>query len=171
MKRKRLLLPLNERFPPSAPCSCAVCRAYCARPGWWTVDEASRALLAGYGPRMMLELSPDRSYGVLSPAFRGCEGTFALQAFAHNGCNFFHHGLCGLYGTGFEPLECRYCHHAREGKGMLCHDALAQDWLTPAGQALVRQWIQTVLYSHGLPPCRQIISESLSPCRQAGRTL
>jgi hypothetical protein len=90
---------------------------------------------------MMLELSPDRKYGVLSPAFRGCEGGFALQEFAQNGCTFFRRGLCALFHTGFEPLECRFCHHDRAGQGRVCHEALIQDWLSPAGQALVLQWI------------------------------
>jgi len=33
---------------------------------WWTVEEAARAITAGYGGRMMLEMSPQRSFGVLS---------------------------------------------------------------------------------------------------------
>lgn len=141
MKRNKPTLPLAERFPPSEACSCVVCRGYCARPGWWSVDQAQKALLAGYGVQMMLELSPDRKYGVLSPAFRGYEGMVSLQEYAQNGCTFFRHGLCALYQTGFEPLECRFCHHDRAGQGRICHDALMQDWLTPAGQALVRSWL------------------------------
>ena len=142
MKRNRSTLSLVERFPPSEACSCDICRAYCSRPGWWSVEQARHALLAGYGARMMLELSPDHKYGVLSPAFRGCEGSIALQEYAQNGCTFFRRGLCALFHTGFEPLECRFCHHDRAGQGRVCHDALAQDWLTPAGQTLVRQWIR-----------------------------
>ncbi len=141
MKRKKRVKPLPERFPPSAPCGCEICRGYCVRPGWWTVGEAERALLAGYGGRMMLELSPERTYGVLSPAFRGCEGTFAFQEFAQNGCTFYCGGLCALFGTGFEPLECRFCHHERPNQGQACHAALEQDWRTPAGQTLVRRWL------------------------------
>ena len=76
---------LHEKYPPSKPCSCGICTAYCSRPGWWTVQEAASAFAAGYGGRMMLELSPDRSFGVLSPAFSGCEGMFAFQEFARNG--------------------------------------------------------------------------------------
>ena len=94
---------------------------------------------------MMLELSPDRRFGVLSPAFRGCEGMFALQAFAQNGCTFLQRGRCALHETDFLPLECRFCHHAREGQGVLCHEALERDWDTPSGQALVRQWVQLCL--------------------------
>ena len=141
MKRKKVIRLLSERFPPSDPCECDICRSYCVRPGWWTVEEAARALAAGYGNRMMLELSPDRSYGVLSPAFAGCEGAFAMQEFAKNGCNFYRQGLCGLYGTGFEPLECRYCHHEREGMGLVCHDAIAQQWRAE-GHEVVRAWLR-----------------------------
>ena len=41
MKKKR---SLEEKYPPSEPCACEICRAYCARPGWWTVEEARRAM-------------------------------------------------------------------------------------------------------------------------------
>lgn len=134
--------PLETRFPPSSPCSCDICRAHCCRPGWWTVEEARRAFAAGYGGRMMLELAPDRSFGVLSPAFKGCEGNVALKEYAKNGCNFLKDGLCELHGTGLEPLECRYCHHTRTGMGTLCHAALEDDWRTPEGQKLVKLWIK-----------------------------
>ncbi len=133
---------LAERYPPSEPCSCAVCLAYCARPGWWTVEEARRAIQAGYAGRMMLELSPERTFGVLSPAFKGCEGAFATNECAPNGCNFLKDGLCELYGTGLQPLECRFCHHDRVGLGLKCHTDLEKDWHTPAGAALVGEWIE-----------------------------
>ena len=130
---------LSEKYPPSEPCSCSVCRSYCIRPGWWTVEEAAKAIHAGYGDRMMLELAPDSSFGVLSPAFKGCEQDFALQEFSGFGCNFLSDGLCQLFGTGFEPLECRFCHHLRVGRGEQCHADLESDWRTPAGQALVKE--------------------------------
>lgn len=152
MKRKNRPSSLNERFPPSAPCACDVCRGFCARPGWWTVREAARALSAGYGGRMMLELAPDRSFGVLSPAFAGCEGTFAFQEYAQNGCCFLKSGLCALHETGLEPLEYRFCHHGRPGQGEACHAALERDWRSSAGQALVRQWLTTRLSHSPAPP-------------------
>jgi len=139
MKRRRTLA---EKYPPSEPCACDVCLAYCRRPGWWTVKEAARAIETGHGPRMMLELSPDRSFGVLSPAFRGNEATFALNLFADRGCTFFVDSRCELHGTGVQPLECRFCHHDRRGLGPRCHADLEKDWNTPAGQALVRRWIE-----------------------------
>ena len=143
MKRKQKIT-LYKKYPPSPPCSCEVCRAYCSRPGWWTVSEAGRALDAGYGYRMMLEMSPDFSFGVLSPAFKGCERNFALQEYAHYGCSFLRKGLCELHDTGFQPLECRFCHHTRQGSGRQCHADIEKDWRTQAGQLLVAKWLMTI---------------------------
>jgi len=135
-------LTLQQKYPPSQSCSCDVCKSYCLRPGWWTVDEAAKAIEAGYGKRMMLELSPDHRFGVLSPAFYGCEQNFALQEFSHHGCNFLSGGLCELYGTGFEPLECRFCHHTRMGLGSKCHNDIEKDWKTQKGQTLINKWLK-----------------------------
>jgi hypothetical protein len=104
------------------------------------VAEAARAIEKGYAQRMMLELAPDRNFGVLSPAFKGCEGTFASNLYAGRDCTFLVKRRCELYGTGVQPLECRFCHHDRPGQGSRCHAALEQDWDTPAGIALVRRW-------------------------------
>lgn len=132
---------LEIRFPPSEPCGCEVCLAYCRRPGWWTAREAARAIEAGLGRRMMLEPSPNRTFGVLSPAFRGNEGYYALNDFAERGCNFLTpDNRCELFGTGLQPLECRFCHHARRGDGPACHRALEKDWDSHAGRTLVERW-------------------------------
>ena len=136
-RTKRALI---ERFPPSQPCTCAVCVGYCARPGWWTVDEARQALEAGYGRRMMLEMSPDHSFGVLSPAFKGNEVDFAQERFKSQGCTFLKEDRCELFGTGHTPLECRFCHHDRPGQGPKCHAAIEKEWNSPAGKALVVLW-------------------------------
>jgi Fe-S-cluster containining protein len=136
-KRKKTLA---EQYPPSDPCACEACLGFCARPGWWTVEEAARAIEAGYGSRMMLEMAPDHSFGVLSPSFKGNEVNFAQDRFADRGCTFLKENLCELYGTGLQPLECRFCHHDRPGLGPQCHAALEKDWRTPAGQALVVRW-------------------------------
>jgi hypothetical protein len=143
---------LARKFPPSEPCSCDICRAYCQRPGWWTVDEAARAIDAGYAERMMLEISPELTFGVLSPAFKGNEANVSLQGFANRGCTFQQEGLCKLFGTGLQPLECRYCHHSRHDQGRKCHDAIEQDWHTKEGQLLVIRWneITRVFERHGL---------------------
>jgi hypothetical protein len=131
---------LSDKYTPSEPCSCEICLGYCARPGWWTVAEAEKALDAGYGSRMMLEMAPDRSFGVLSPAFKGNELAFAKELFATQGCTFLKYGRCELYGSGFQPLECRFCHHDRPGQGTLCHADIEKDWNTPSGIALVVKW-------------------------------
>ncbi len=137
MKRKR---SLKEKYPPSEPCSCGICLSYCRRPGWWTVQEASRASEAGHANRMMLEMSPDRSFGVLSPAFVGCELQFAASQYASAGCTFLKNERCELHGSGLMPLECRFCHHDRPGMGPRCHADIAKDWNTAAGRALVVRW-------------------------------
>ncbi len=132
---------LPDRYPRSEPCSCDVCRAYCARPGWWTVEQAVLILHVGYTGRMMLEVSPERTFAVLSPAFRGCEGGFALQSAADKGCNFLlPDNKCELHATPYLPLECAFCHHERAGLGDQCHADLQADWRTPAGRQLVRRW-------------------------------
>ena len=133
---------LEKMYPPSEPCACEVCLSYCQRPGWWTVEEAARALKMGYARRMMLEIAPERTFGVLAPAFNGCQGTFALQECAGRGCNFLKDNRCELHGTGVQPLECRFCHHSRPGQGPVCHAAIEREWKTPAGRKLVAEWCQ-----------------------------
>jgi len=141
-KKEKQYISLNEKYPPSEPCDCEICKSYCIRPGWWTVEEASKALEAGYGGRMMLEMSPELTFGVLSPAFRGCEKDFALQKYCKSGCNFLIMEHCELHGTGLQPLECRYCHHSRNGRGVECHADIEKDWHTPKGQELVMKWVK-----------------------------
>lgn len=136
----KLKLPLSEKYPPSLPCSCEVCVNYCKRPGWWTVDEAAKAIESGFAGRMMLEISPEFNFGVLSPAFKGNEGAYSLQIFANQGCTFLQNGLCELFGTGFQPLECRFCHHDRKGSGEKCHNDIGEDWNTEKGKRLIVRW-------------------------------
>ena len=131
---------LSKKYPPSEPCSCPVCVSYCERPGWWTVEEAANAINAGYANRMMLEISPEKTFAVLSPAFKGGECNYALQIHSKNGCTFFSKGLCELYGTGLQPLECRYCHHTRKGMGQKCHLDIEKDWNTEQGKRLIVKW-------------------------------
>ena len=139
---------LNKLYPPSEPCSCDVCLSYCVRPGWWTVEEANRAIDLGYAEKMMLEVSPEMTFGVLSPAFKGGEMNFALQEFSANKCTFLENNLCGLFNSGVQPLECRFCHHARVGEGKKCHDALEKDWNTFRGQKVVKKWIEKINFKH-----------------------
>ncbi|HLO33147.1 MAG TPA: hypothetical protein VK249_28630 [Anaerolineales bacterium] len=142
--RRKHQTNLAAKYPPSPPCSCEVCRSYCKRPGWWTVDEAACAIVAGYAKRMMLEMAPQFTFGVLSPAFRGCEVKFAYNEYASGGCTFLVDEKCELHGTGYQPLECRYCHHERIGMGPCCHADIEKDWNSPAGRALVVKWSQIV---------------------------
>jgi hypothetical protein len=133
-------IDLSKKYPPSEPCGCEICLGYCAHPGWWLVAEAARAINAGYRNRVMLEVAPDHSFGVLSPAFKGCEGKIAWNHYAANGCNFLKDNLCEIHGAGFLPLECRFCHHDRPGLGMHCHADIEKDWDTLAGRQLVSRW-------------------------------
>lgn len=145
-------MDLKEKYPPSEPCSCEICRGYCRRPGWWTIEEAEKALQAGIAKRMMLEISPEHDFGVLSPAFRGNESNIALQIFSKSECTFLRNGLCELFGTGFQPLECRFCHHDRKNLGSKCHHDIEKDWKTKQGKILVVRWGNITGYwqRHGL---------------------
>jgi hypothetical protein len=131
---------LQSKYPPSEPCSCDICKSYCSRPGWWTVYEAEHAIEAGYAHRMMLEMAPEGTFSVLSPAFKGNEVNFALEIFSTQGCTFFNDGLCELFGTGHEPLECRFCHHDRPGQGIKCHSDIEKQWNTPEAKRLIVRW-------------------------------
>lgn len=133
---------LLSTFSPSPACSCDICRGFCRRPGWWTVSEARDAMEHGLAPRMMLEFPSDFSFGVLSPAFKGNEGFFALQEFADKGCTFLHEGMCELFGSAYRPLECSFCHHERLGEGIRCHKALERDWNTKKGRRTVQRWLK-----------------------------
>jgi len=92
----------------------------------------------------MLEISPELNFGVLSPAFKGCEANFALQEFSNNWCTFLENNLCGLYGTGFQPIECRFCHHNRIGLGIKCHLDIEKDWKRPIARVLIDKWIKLI---------------------------
>lgn len=133
-------MDLKHKYPPSEPCSCDICRSYCFRPGWWTLEQANKVIHAGLANRMMLEISPEHAFGVLSPAFKGNESNYAFQLFSRNGCTFYKNGLCELFGTGLQPLECLYCHHDREGLGCKCHKDIEKDWNTSNGQKLIVRW-------------------------------
>jgi len=135
---------LYDIYQPSEPCSCNKCVSFCIRPGWWTVEEAAKAINAGMANRMMLEVSPGYSFGVLSPAFKGNECAFAYQIFAKQGCTFLKDNRCELFNTGFEPLECRYCHHDRPGLGKKCHHDIEKTWNTAIGKELVVLWTNII---------------------------
>lgn len=88
----------------------------------------------------MLEISPEKTFAVLAPAFKGNETNFALQIFSENGCTFFENDLCELFGTGLQPLECRFCHHSRKGLGKRCHSDIEKEWKTRKAKQLIVNW-------------------------------
>jgi hypothetical protein len=135
---------LAKKYPPSQPCTCDTCIGYCIRPGWWTVEEAERVIDAGLTHRIMLEMDPEGMFGVLSPAFKGCEADLALNAYASAGCTFFKNQRCELHCSGLMPLECCFCHHDRPGEGQQCHSDIEQDWNSHAGRTLVMRWSKRV---------------------------
>lgn len=107
----------KKRYPPPQQVAPAMCAEIIAdAPGGGTVGQARRAIEKGYASRMMLEISPDFKFAVLSPAFYGCEGFIATNDGAKNGCNFLKEGMCELHDINFLPLECAFCHHERVGK-------------------------------------------------------
>lgn len=132
---------VRAAYPASPSCSCPICVGFCRRPGWWLVSEARRAIELGYARRMMLEFAPGFSFGVLSPAFKGNEGNFALQAHAASYCTFFEGGRCALYAASLQPIECKFCHHDRIGLGTKCHGEIERDWDSSKGRRLVRLWL------------------------------
>jgi hypothetical protein len=131
---------LAQKYPPSEPCSCNECVSFCKRPGWWTIEEAEKAIEAGLANRMMLEVAPEFSFGVLSPAFKGNEVNYAMQLFAEQGCTFLKDNRCELFGSGNQPLECRFCHHDRAGQGKDCHRDIENDWNSERGKRLIVRW-------------------------------
>lgn len=105
MKRKKKHRSLRDKYPPSEPCSCEICRSYCVRPGWWTVEEASKAIKAGYGHRMMLEIAPEMTFGVLSPAFKGCEGFMLCRSIQKTDAIFIQTAFVSFSGQVCRPLN------------------------------------------------------------------
>jgi len=135
---------LYAKYPPSKSCSCDICVNYCKRPGWWTVNEAKNVVSSNYSNNIMLEISPEFSFGVLSPAFKGNEKQIAQNDFSHNSCTFHKNNLCDLFGSGMQPLECRFCHHERIGLGIKCHNDIEKDWNTSYGKKIVEIWCKSV---------------------------
>jgi hypothetical protein len=140
MKQKKHKLTLSEKYPSSEPCSCEVCTSYCQRPGWWTVEEAEKVIEAGFADRMMLEISPEQNFAVLSPAFKGNECNYASHIYSKQACTFLQNGLCELYDRSLQPLECKYCHHNRKGLGIKCHLDIEKEWKTNDAKRLVVKW-------------------------------
>lgn len=157
MGKKQSADNLAQHYKPSEACNCAACVAYCLNlPGLWTLAQCRAALDTGLGPQMMLRLPPGK-HGILSPALRGCEGRLLDKTRIGRGCTFLQAGLCALHTTGQKPLECRVTHHSREKQSKACHMAIVAEWDSPAGKALVVEWIAT----YHAPDQRWYIEECL----------
>jgi len=89
---------------------------------------------------MMLEVSPQKDFAVLAPAFKGNECNYALQLYSNQGCTFLHNNRCELFGTGIMPLECRFCHHDRLGLGVKCHADIEEEWKSNDAKRLIIRW-------------------------------
>jgi hypothetical protein len=79
---------LLEKYPPSQPCACEVCLAYCRRPGWWTVEQALLVLHEGYAGRIMLEISPERTFCRPLAGFQKLRGRFCPAIGCRKGLQF-----------------------------------------------------------------------------------
>ena len=141
---------LLMKYPPSEGCACSICCSYCKRPGWWSIEQVRTAMRNGYSHRMMMEISPEFTFAVLAPAFKGNEGMIAKNEKAYHSCTFLRHGRCELHDTELFPLECAFCHHDRAGLGKKCHYDIELNWNTPRGQAMVLRWCERIKYTEGL---------------------
>jgi len=45
-----------------------------------------------------------------------------------------------LFGTGLQPLECRFCHHNRKGSGIRCHHDIEKEWKTNEAKRVIVRW-------------------------------
>jgi Fe-S-cluster containining protein len=140
-------------------CSCSKCRSLCSNPGWFTPEEAERAIEAGYADKMMIDyLVGEPNIYILAPASKGCEKDRApntdelfgsgLSRFVTRGttkgkCVLNKDGLCFIHDTDFKPLQCRSA-MACEGDVGLDNTQMGEMWRNPEAQALVRRWMALV---------------------------
>jgi len=136
MKRRR---SLPERYPPSEPAP-ATCAWPTGAAGWWTVEQADRALDARVRPAHDAGDGAGDDVRVLSPAFRGCEGGFAENRYARPGVQL--PGRQPLPAAWHRPPTARVpvLSHTRPGMGPKCHADIERDWHTPLGRALISEW-------------------------------
>ena len=48
--------------------------------------------------------------------------------------------LCGLYGSGFQSLDWRYCYDYRKGLEKVRYTDIENDWHSAGGQSFVAHW-------------------------------
>lgn len=138
-------------------CSCVRCTSLCRKaPGWFTPDEARRAIDAGFAEQLMLDYwikHPSNVY-ILCPATLRHEKTRAantdelygdmsfaeamLAAPSKGICVFLDRGLCSIHASGFKPLQCVSAKGCEPNVG-LDNTEMSSHWDNPEAQALVRE--------------------------------
>lgn len=142
-------------------CECAECVANCKRyPGWFTPDEAKRAIDAGYANRLMRDYweGEKTPIYVLAPAVVGCEGgdiqpddawigaqrglmAWVLGEVYPGRCTFLADDKCAIHDSGFKPIQCRtaFCQDT-ENKLWKSKLDVADLWNTEEGHAVLALW-------------------------------
>lgn len=149
-----------------ASCTCRECTEACEKnPGWFSPEQADKALMAGHAKKMMLDwldpsskLSNDEEIWILAPAARGFEARKApdmdeMQGgsgpFSHlygdppykGRCVFLENGLCSLHDSGFKPTQCCSALHGQQHKGeWKSNYDMARMWNNPEAQKIVAKW-------------------------------
>jgi Fe-S-cluster containining protein len=124
-------------------CSCKRCKEECRRcPGWFTPEEAVKAIEAGYAPRMsavvQLHHKTLRPITALAPSVIGSEG----KRYYHRAgrCTFLNHlDRCEIHRSGFKPVECRLGFSCRPSTNPNELEMFAM-WDTPEGKSAVEKW-------------------------------
>lgn len=143
-------------------CSCAKCVELCkSAPGWFTPEEAMRAIKAGYGERLMRDwLEPCPEVGneerimVLCPAVVGHEATDApeiscwvealLGIWKKGTCCFLEDGLCSLHDTDYKPRQCREALGCKPDETDYTDNyEIARLWQSAAGAKAISAWEQS----------------------------
>jgi len=123
-------------------CSCEYCRLACEQvPGWFTPEEASKAIDAGYAPRLSAVV--ERSTGTVAviPSIVGVEGKYDI--FRPGRCTFLNkEGLCEIHDTGFKPIECRTGYGCKPSVDYPTLEFINNEWNSNAGVAVIQKWEQ-----------------------------
>ena len=159
----------NPRAVGDKACACAKCVDLCRRnPGWFTPQEAAKALAAGLADKLMCDwLEPSNEVGnderifVLAPAAdaRGGEmapewdemhggggGMFAalLGPLPYKGrCIFFKKDRCAVHDSGFKPRQCVE-NFGCDGQIRADNYEMARLWNNEEGRALIATWREKV---------------------------
>jgi Fe-S-cluster containining protein len=124
-------------------CSCKKCKEECRRlPGWFTPEEAAKAIEAGYAPRMsavvQLHHKTSEPITALAPSIAGSEGKRYYHRMGR--CTFLNHlDRCEIHQSGFKPVECRLGFSCRAHTCPTELEMFAM-WNTLEGKAAVEKW-------------------------------